>query len=360
MIYIQCLQCMPELLNRRRFITAGVAAGTTLLAGCAGDGDETTESPSMTTESQGMTTENQGMTTESQGNSGGQDYQSTLSVPSLNIVYFARMQNGFNEAVQERDNFSGTFNNSRGSQSEQISDLQTALSNDLDFMMAVPIRAEALTPTVEQANDQDVPFIAVDRNVSGADPATYVASDNVSLGRRSVELLHGFMQDAQSKDEYNIVELQGTQGASVTNERQEGGMEYVNNNSINVLGSQTGEFSTETAVGVMEDFVTRYGDDIDGVYAHNDLMALGAHQALSGTELEDVAITGIDGSEAWVNLFSDNQYYGTIAQLPEEMIRTAIDMGIKAVEGEDLEDSVQIEGLEVTGENASDYLNQYF
>lgn len=288
-------------------------------------------------------------------------YQSMLSVPSLSIVYFARMQSGLNETIRQRDDFKSTFNNARGSQSEQISDLETALSGDIDFLMAVPIRAEALAPIVEQANEEGIPFVAVDRNVTEAEPATYIASDNVRLGRRSVELLYEFMQEAQDKDEYNIIELQGTQGASVTNERHEGGLETVDANPINVIGSQPGEFSVATAVGVTEDLITRHGDDIDGVYAHNDLMGLGAHQAISGTDLAgDVAITGIDGSESWVDLFGDNQHYGTIAQLPEEMIRTAIDMGIRAVEGEELEDYHPIEGLKVTADNASDYLNEYF
>ncbi len=53
----------------------------------------------------------------------------------------------------------------------------------------------------------------------------------------------------------------------------------------------------------MEDFITRHGDDINGVYANNDMMALGTMQAIDSSDLEDIAITGIDGSEVWVEKF---------------------------------------------------------
>lgn len=287
-------------------------------------------------------------------------YRSKLSVPSLDIVYFARMRNGFDDAIQNREDFQGTFDNSRGSQSEQISALEDALSDDLDFVMAVPIRTEAVAPIVKRANEQGIPFIAVDRNVTGADPATYVASDNVRLGRRSVSLLHDSMRRVWAKDEYNIVELKGTQGASVTDERHEGGMAAIADTDIEVIGSELGQFAVEEAADVTADLIDRHGEDIDGIYAHNDLMALGAHRALADSDLQEVPISGIDGSEEWVELFEEHDHYGTIAQLPERMIQTAIDIGIRAAQGEQLQTYCRIEGLEVTAANATAYLDEYF
>lgn len=287
-------------------------------------------------------------------------YRSNLSVPSLDIVYFARMRNGFEAAIRQRDDFQGTFKNSRGSQSEQVRALEDALSSDLDFVMAVPIRTEAVAPLVKQANERNIPFVAVDRRVIGADPVTYVASDNVRLGRRSVSLLYAAMQQRADKDGYNIIELKGTRGASVTDERHRGGMAAISDADIDVIGSETGQFSVTEAADVTADLIARHGTDIDGVYAHNDMMALGAHRAFSESGTGRVPISGIDGSREWVELFDENEQYGTIAQLPEQMIQTAIDMGIRAAEGVPVQEYCCIEGLEVTAANASAYLDQYF
>jgi len=54
------------------------------------------------------------------------------------------------------------------------------------------------------------------------------------------------------------------------NDRKEGGDAYVADNPVTLLDSQPADFSTSEALGVMEDFITNYGDEIDGVYAHND------------------------------------------------------------------------------------------
>lgn len=95
------------------------------------------------------------------------------------------------------------------------------------------------------------------------------------------------------------------------------------------------------------------------MFCQNDLMALGARQALQSSNMS-VPITGIDGTRAWVELFADNQYYGTLAQLPEEMVTTAIERGKAYLAGEEVEDVIPIDGLEVIQENAADYIDQYF
>ncbi|MFB6297489.1 MAG: substrate-binding domain-containing protein [Salinirussus sp.] len=284
-----------------------------------------------------------------------------LLIPSLEFTFFARMQNAFDQAKsQGLVAGDSTFYDAGNSQSQQISDVETAISNEVDFIMISAITAEGVINAIKQANEAGIPVVAIDRNVAEGDTVTYVASDNVQLGRRSTELCLQFMEANGMQDTYNVLQLEGTPGASVTNDRGQGFTRAIeNNDSLNRLASQTGEFSTQNALSVMEDFITQYGDEIDGVFCQNDLMALGAHQALTNAN-RSVPITGIDGTEAWVQLFSDNQFYGTIAQLPEEMVMTSIEKGKAHLAGEDVEDTIVIEGLEVTQDNAGDYLNQYF
>ena len=278
----------------------------------------------------------------------------------MDIVYFERMENQFLGEVRDRDALKGTFHSARGSQSEQISYMNQCLSDGLDFLMAVPIRAEAVTPVVERAREEGVPFICVDRNVTSVEPTAYIASDNAHLGYQSVELLYEFMGDADKEEPYNIVEIQGVEGASVTDERHRGGLKSIRENEVELLESRTGSFSVSNGADVAGQLIDEYGDSIDGIYAHNDLMALGACQAVSDSELNTLPITGIDGSKEWVEQFDGGRHYGTVAQLPEKMVRTAVEYGLRAVDGNTVQDYCQIDGLPVTSNNASDYLARYF
>ncbi|MDT3436013.1 substrate-binding domain-containing protein [Haloarcula sp. 1CSR25-25] len=350
---------MAHPIRRRRFIRSSALAGTALLAGCGGSGGDGGDGGDGGGESGGdggTTTTDNGMETTTSG-----PPSAALSVPSLEFTFFARMQNAFDQAQSDGLIASdSSFYDAGNNQSQQVSDVETAISNEVDFLMISAITAEGVINAISQANEAGIPVVAIDRNVAEGETVTYVASDNVQLGRRSTELCLQFMQSAGDQDTYNVVQLEGTPGASVTNDRGEGFSNAVDNNdSLSRLASQTGEFSTQNALNVMEDFITQYGDEIDGVFCQNDLMALGAHRALQNADMS-VPVTGIDGTEAWVELFADNGSYGTLAQLPEEMVTTAIEQATAHMAGEDVEDTITIEGLEVTQDNASDYLGQYF
>ncbi|MFC4360417.1 substrate-binding domain-containing protein [Halobium salinum] len=363
---------MTRDVDRRQFIHGGAIVSAGLLAGCTGDGDgEATTTGSGETTADGNGTASGDSDTTAGGNetAGGDETASgsgstpsvALSVPSLEFTFFARMQNAFNEAKNQGNIAdSSTFYDAGNNQSTQVSDVETAISNEVDLLMISAITAEGVINAIRQANEADIPVVAIDRNVAEGETITYVASDNVQLGQRSTELCLRFMEGSSDADSYSVVQLEGTPGASVTNERGQGFQQAVDeNDSLQRLASQTGEFSTQDALSVMEDFITQYGDEIDGVFCQNDLMALGAHQALQNANMS-VPITGIDGTEAWVERFSDNQYYGTLAQLPEDMVNTGIERGKAHLAGEDVEDTIVVDGLEVTQENASDYLDQYF
>lgn len=350
---------MSRNVRRRRFIRTGVIAGTAMLAGCSGDGGDGDSETTAGGGSDGTDTTDETDGTETTG--GESTPTVALSVPSLEFTFFARMENAFERAKSDGlISSESSFYDASNNQSNQVSAVETAISNEVDFLMISAITAEGVISAIQQANDADIPVVAIDRNISQGETVTYVASDNVQLGQRSTELCLSFMEASGDGDSYDVVQLEGTPGASVTNDRGEGFQNAVSeNDSLNQLATQTGEFSTQNALSVMEDFITQYGDEIDGVFCQNDLMALGAHQALQNADMS-VPVTGIDGTEAWVEQFSDNEYYGTVAQLPEEMVTTAIESGKAHLAGEDVEDTITIEGLEVTQDNASDYLSDYF
>jgi len=358
--------------SRRYFIKSGAVIGSALFAGCGGSGSDGGDGASDGSDGSSSSNGGEG---ESESN-GNDEMESTeessesdnstphlaLSIPTLEFTFYVRMQNAWEAAKQNgRISQESTFYDAQGDQSSQIGHIETAISNNVDVLVASPVTGEGILPGIDQANEADIPVIAIDRDfaeTSGRE--TYIGSDNVSLGRRSSQLLREFMSEASSDDTYNVIQLEGTPGAPNVELRGSGFQSVVDNNDdFQVLDSQTGEFTTQDALSTMNDLITRHGDDIDGVFCQNDLMCLGAHQALSDSDL-DVPITGVDGTEGWVEIFSDNQYYGTLAQLPEGMVDQAVMTSKNILNGESIQSEYVIEGLEVTQESASEYLSEYF
>ena len=96
-----------------------------------------------------------------------------------------------------------------------------------------------------------------------------------------------------------VVELEGTIGASAAIQRKQGFDSYIAANcpDIEIIASQSGDFTRDLGLEVMASLLETY-DHIDGVFCHNDDMALGAIEAIKEAGLEpgvDIKIIGVDG-----------------------------------------------------------------
>jgi galactofuranose transport system substrate-binding protein len=82
-------------------------------------------------------------------------------------------------------------------------------------------------------------------------------------------------------DGAKILELSGTTGSGAAVGRAEGFRKALNDN-IEIIDSQTGNFTRAEAVPVMQAFLNKYapGDDFQGIFIHNDDMGIGAIEAL--------------------------------------------------------------------------------
>jgi len=364
--------CMPEKpgspVERRDVLKAIGASGAIGLAGCGGDGGNGNGNGGNGNGNGGNGNGNGG---NGNGNGDGTEiptesktYSAAMSMSTLQLPFFNRMRCRFVAMANERDELesAGGFD-AQGNNSKQLSDLENALANDVDFLIVNPVSSTGIRSIVEQANEQDVPMINIDRHYVNLEEITsYVGSNNFDLGRRSTMLLLDLMEQKHGeKDQYNVVQLEGIPGTSAATGRTQGFEEAVaSSDKFNVLDSLVGDFSVSGAVGPTEDLVTRHGDDIDGIFAQNDPMARGAVKVLSDEGMADMPITGVDGGQEWVKLITENDYYGTLAQQPVEMVNLSVEYGIAAANGEDVPNVEHTPGIEVTGENAQDYLDDHF
>ena len=116
------------------------------------------------------------------------------------------------------------------------------------------------------------------------------------------------------------MELTGTPGASVTADRAKGFREAIAKHpGMQVIASQTGNFSRATAQGVMQNIAQARGREITAVYAHNDEMALGAIQGLKAAGLnpgKGVLVVSVDGERAALEAIERGELGATVESNP--------------------------------------------
>ena len=178
-------------------------------------------------------------------------------------------------------------------------------------------------------------MISVDRVVNGVEVSSQIASDNVAGARLAAEYLLELVGEGAK-----VAELEGVPGASATIDRGKGFHE-VADTSLDVVTSQTANFNRAEGLNVMEN-ILQANQDIKGVFAHNDEMALGALEAISSAGKEIVVI-GFDATDDAVAAVKDGRMAATVAQKPDLMGKTAVETAVKLLAGETVEASIPVE-----------------
>ena len=200
---------------------------------------------------------------------------------------------------------------------KQVSDVEDMLAQNIDILILAPREFEGLAPALDAASKANVPVFLVDREARGKVCEEYISflgSDFIDQGERAGEWLVQ-ATDGQAK----IAELEGTIGASVTNDRAEGFRNVVGKEEgMEIVASQSGDFTRAGGQKVMEQLI-QANPEINAVYAHNDEMAIGAIQALEDagkTPGEDVTIVSVDGTRDALQAIIDGKLGATVESNP--------------------------------------------
>jgi len=195
------------------------------------------------------------------------------------------------------------FSDAQQKQENQISAIRSCIQQGVNVIALPPVVEPGWDAVLQEAKDANIPVIVVDRSVS-ADPSLYAAhigSDMDIEGKRSAEEFNKLLPNGG-----NILELSGTTGSGAAVGRAKGFREALNPN-IKILDSQTGNFTRAEGKPVMEAFLKKYAGQIDGVFFHNDDMAIGAVEAIkaAGIKPGELKMVSIDGTRGGFQLMID-------------------------------------------------------
>lgn len=194
----------------------------------------------------------------------------------------------------------------------QIANIEDAIAKKYDAIIVQPYDAVALNPVIKKANAAGIPVIiaAMKLEEGGMDYAeSYVGSsgilEGIAGGEMVVEALNGIG---------NFVEITGATGHPLVPQRGGEAQKVIReSSSIKLLASETGNWDSNTSMTVMENFISRFGDQIDLVYCHDSGMAMGAISAIEDAGLTDkIKVVSINGTQEEYDAIKAGRMYGTI------------------------------------------------
>ncbi len=193
------------------------------------------------------------------------------------------------------------FADAQQKQENQVKAIRSYIAQKVDVIAFSPVVESGWDTVLKEAKMAGIPVILTDRAVKVADPSlyvTFIGSDFVEEGRKAAQWLLERAAKTPAAS-LNIVELQGTVGSAPAIDRKKGFEEVIKTNSkLQIIRSQSGEFTRAKGKEVMESFLKQRDKKIDVLFAHNDDMAIGAIQAIEEAGLKpgvDIVIISIDG-----------------------------------------------------------------
>jgi ribose transport system substrate-binding protein len=203
---------------------------------------------------------------------------------------------------------------------KQMSIVEDFIARGVDGVLISPIGADSLVPAVEALNKANIPVATVDRKVSGGQVLVHVGADNVEGGRAAAryvaERLGGTGQ---------VIELEGTPGASPAIDRKKGFHEVLDPTDVQVVASQTANFQRAQGQNVMENLLQVH-KDFQAVYSANDEMMLGAIEAMeaNGVDASRVVTVGYDAIPDALGYIREGRLDASVEQYPGRQARTAL------------------------------------
>ncbi|MFD1046321.1 substrate-binding domain-containing protein, partial [Kibdelosporangium lantanae] len=208
--------------------------------------------------------------------------------------------------------------NANSQLSKQISDIQDMINQGAQVLIVAPLNSDGLEPALSAARAKNIPVLTIDRKVNATACKDYVAflgSNFVEQGKRAAQQMAKALNNKGK-----VAILLGSSGNNVTTDRTNGFVDELKATApdIQVVAQQTGDFARDKGQQVMEQLI-QATPDINGVYAENDEMALGALVALTSAGKKpgtDVQVVSVDGTRNAVQKVTDGQMYSVVESNP--------------------------------------------
>jgi len=251
-----------------------------------------------------------------------------LAVSTLNNPFFVDLRDGALEAA-DKAGLSITVADAQNDPNRQLSQIENFIQQGVSIILVNPCDSAAIVPAIKAANKAKIPVITVDRGADGGEVVCHIASDNVEGGRMAGEYLAELV-GYKGK----VVELEGIPGTSAARDRGTGFNEVMKKYpDIKIVARQEAGFDRAKGMTVMEN-ILQAQPEIDGIFCHNDEMALGALRAVEAAgRLSAIKIVGFDATDDAVKSVKDGKLVATVAQKPRVMGSMAVDTAKQILEG---------------------------
>ncbi len=280
-----------------------------------------------------------------------------LVMKTLNNPFFIDMQRGAEQAAKDLNVDLVVQAADRETDVErQMQIVENLIQARVNALALTPSGSREVVPVVGKANAANIPVVIVDTRLdqkaatdAGVKTASFVGSDNYRGGQIIGEYLVK-VSDRRAK----VAILEGIPGHETGDSRVRGFKDAIKGSpNVTIVASQPANWERDQGFNVFQNMLQAHAD-IDTVFACNDIMALGAIEAIAAAgKAGKIRVLGFDAIDDARRAITDGRMTATVAQYPDEMGRAAIEAAVKAVKGEPVAADIGVRIGLITKDNAA-------
>ena len=259
-----------------------------------------------------------------------------LVISTLDNPFFVTLKEGAEKQAKALD-YDLVVLDSQNDPAKELANVEDISVRGVKILLINPTDSDAVGNAIAVANQKKLPVITLDRAANKGQVVSHIASDNTAGG----EMAGNYIAEKLGKGA-KIIQLEGIAGTSAARERGAGFAKAAQAHDFKILASQPADFDRSKGLNVMENLLTAQ-PEVQGVFAQNDEMALGALRAIQAAGKKDLVLVGFDGTDDGVKAVKGGKMAATIAQQPEKIGEIGVQTADKVLKGEKVEASIPVE-----------------
>ncbi len=246
----------------------------------------------------------------------------------------------------------------------QVAIFENAISSKPDAIVVAPSQSAPLVPAIEQAEKLGIPVIVIDSAADTDEYTSFLASDNVKIGTLAADEMAKALTAKTGAAAGKVAGVTYFAGAGSLEKRKQGFEDRIAAKypDIEVVDFRDAAGKTGQTINYVENYLTKYGSELKGLFANNQNTGEEAVSALSQAKRKDLAVVVVDSGEQEVWGVKEGFVDAMIVQQPWKMGFMGVEYAIKAADDEQLDKFVDtgvvpIDAAMIESGAATEYLD---
>ncbi len=221
----------------------------------------------------------------------------------------------------------------KGDAQVQAQTVTNAIAQGVKAIYVNPNDVNAIIPSLQQAKQAGLIVGMFSSDVPAASASVrnfFVGVNDLMAGETAAEAFKAAFPNGAK-----VIEIGGQAGHDAQIKRHDGFNKGIAGSNITVLEYQaTQQWATEQAMAIAEDMITKYGEEIDGIFCHWDNGVTGVANAVEAAHLsKDLFIVGVDGNMAGFQQVRDGIQDVTVMQNFEAQAKKTLELTKTILDG---------------------------